>query len=603
MAITHDIRLTGKPEIDQFLNTNGLRLLPTTGNTYYWNFVTATDPKNITIEPVSNEVSKAMVRTALESISNVVNIHFKEVNYDVTYNNGFGVAAGTIYYSNGGGADLNSRGAGITIRTLNYPEPYPHYSTAAHEVLHLLGFSDGAARNPAYTTVDSVMSYRNMFNDTYGEKFKVYEYDASGKFLDIKLATNVTLGIYDIQALQSIYGANREYNAGNTTYKYTPETLQNFATLWDGGGNDTIDVSAFTLGVELNLNGGTRSNLFIKATSLNGWEYDGTRAIGIAYGANIENALGGKGNDVIYGNELRNDIRGGAGNDKLYGGADADTLYGDEGDDLIYGEAGDDTLYGGAGINRLYGGEGKDALYSLPGEQNALYGGNGDDKYHVYLGSDFTITEGVSEGKYDWLYLYGTATSNVTLVMPDNVEYANTMSLRTVGDARVTLIGNDLDNSLSGRIYAPDILSGGKGNDMLQGYSGGDTYLFGRGDGQDTILEYDNNGMGKADIDRLLFSDDINLDQLWFSRQTDNYNDSLVITLLGTSDKVTVRDWFDGGKYNKNAKLEEIVTKDGAMLTSAQVEDLVGIMSTKAMPKAGYSTLIDDYLLSHGTMV
>jgi Ca2+-binding RTX toxin-like protein len=64
--------------------------------------------------------------------------------------------------------------------------------------------------------------------------------------------------------------------------------------------------------------------------------------IAVAYGAVIENAVGGSGNDWLTGNAANNFLRGGAGQDKLNG---------DEGDDILQGGAGDDLLNGGLGTD------------------------------------------------------------------------------------------------------------------------------------------------------------------------------------------------------------------------------------------------------------
>ena len=77
--------------------------------------------------------------------------------------------------------------------------------------------------------------------------------------------------------------------------------------------------------------------------------------------ADVENAIGGSGNDTIYGNESDNALVGGAGDDQLWGG---------RGDDALYGGAGSDTLYAydrtdgfpsptlGAHPDRVHGGGG-----------------------------------------------------------------------------------------------------------------------------------------------------------------------------------------------------------------------------------------------------
>ncbi|MBK5142471.1 M10 family metallopeptidase C-terminal domain-containing protein [Budviciaceae bacterium BWR-B9] len=577
MATANDIKLTGNPEIDQFIREGGSRLLPTEGNTYYWYMPGETNPANTTIEPITNELAKNMVRDALQQISNVININFKEVNYPVGATGGFEIVSGTDSFPMGGGADLHSGQAGITIKHLNnYSDTNTSISskvrsTTMHEVLHLLGFDDGPINdNPDYTTVDSVMSYHSLINDVYGEKVRSYEFDENGSPKDgTSWATTSTLGIYDIQAIQSIYGANYNYNAGNTVYKYTPETLKNFQTIWDGGGIDTIDVSEFILGVELNLNDGTRSNLFIKDSSWNGWEYDGTRAIGIAYGANIENAIGGQGDDIIYGNKLDNIISGNDGNDKLYGGD------------------GNDWLDGGSGTNTLYGGAGNDKLISHGSD--TLYGGDGNDLYQIH-GTDFRIIE-EQNGGFDTIEIDSIYAA--TYVMPEHVE---NVRLNTGWSINSNLTGNDLNNSIHGN-FGDNILIGGKGNDSLAGFRGSDTYIFSQGDGRDTIDEYNNNNVPATDTDILLFND-ISIDQLWFSKYSSWGDESLLINVLGTTDQVTVYGW-----YSNNAKLEQIKTQDGVTLSIDQIESLVDIMASQTMPLANNSTIIDDYMMTQTSMI
>ena len=48
--------------------------------------------------------------------------------------------------------------------------------------------------------------------------------------------------VYDIVALQYLYGANNNFNGENTTYTFDPETPF-IKTIWDSGGVDTIDLS------------------------------------------------------------------------------------------------------------------------------------------------------------------------------------------------------------------------------------------------------------------------------------------------------------------------------------------------------------------------
>src|SRR5258708_36878996 len=77
--------------------------------------------------------------------------------------------------------------------------------------------------------------------------------------------------MYDIAALQTMYGANYTTNSGNTVYKWSPTTGEMFIdgvgqgapagnkifmTMWDGNGNDTYDFSNYTTNITVNLNPG-----------------------------------------------------------------------------------------------------------------------------------------------------------------------------------------------------------------------------------------------------------------------------------------------------------------------------------------------------------
>jgi Ca2+-binding RTX toxin-like protein len=135
--------------------------------------------------------------------------------------------------------------------------------------------------------------------------------------------------LYDILAIQRLYGANYATRADDTTYVSTPGSLQ-CLTIWDAGGIDTFDCSQQTAAVTIDLREGSFSSIGLKS--------DGTRAndnIAIAFGVTIENAAGGSGDDWIGGNGAANALSGGAGNDTLDGGVGNDTLDGGAGSDWI----------------------------------------------------------------------------------------------------------------------------------------------------------------------------------------------------------------------------------------------------------------------------
>lgn len=87
---------------------------------------------------------------------------------------------------------------------------------------------------------------------------------------------------------------------------------------------------------------------------------------------------GGNGDDLLFGNQGRDTLAGGADNDVIYGGRDNDMVFGQRGNDQLYGELGDDTIFGGSGDDTIYGGDGQDWLRGDRG-RDVLFGGSGDD--------------------------------------------------------------------------------------------------------------------------------------------------------------------------------------------------------------------------------
>ncbi|WFU50925.1 M10 family metallopeptidase [Sinorhizobium terangae] len=243
------------------------------------------------------------------------------------------------------------------------------WHTLLHELGHALGLSHGhdpddfGALPAQYNSIEfSVMTYSGFIGSG-----NAYWYERFGAPQTFMMA--------DIAALQEMYGADFTTNSGNTVYKWTPgsgATLVNgataiapganriFATVWDGGGNDTYDLSAYRTGLKIDLRPGQASTFnadqlaylgggpndgFARGNIFNALLYHGdTRSL-------IENVLGGSANDSIIGNQAANTVRGYAGNDALSG---------DRGNDLLDGGVGNDSLYGGAGADRLVGGTGAD---------------------------------------------------------------------------------------------------------------------------------------------------------------------------------------------------------------------------------------------------
>jgi serralysin len=174
--------------------------------------------------------------------------------------------------------------------------------------------------------------------------------------------------VHDIAVIQAKYGADMTTRTGDTTYGFnatadvTNEAMRfednemiTIFSIWDAGGNDTLDLSGYDSNSVIDLRpgayssaGGPGEQLSLAEINANnaaaGYSsrtaaydlYFGGRAganegipwseivdtdfvmdnnIGIAYGAIIENAIGGGGDDQLNGNSANNRLTGGAGRD------------------------------------------------------------------------------------------------------------------------------------------------------------------------------------------------------------------------------------------------------------------------------------------------
>jgi hypothetical protein len=215
-----------------------------------------------------------------------------------------------------------------------------NYESLIHEIGHALGLKhpfEGSSVLPLNLDSElyTIMSYNeienNLFRQTINNGNK-----ATIKFLQVVPETPM---VFDIAAIQAIYGVNTSYKTGDDTYTFDTRTPF-FKTLWDAAGIDTISVSNFAQPCKIDLIPGNYSSIRILSddlppniTSKTIPTYDGTNNLGIAYNCWIENAIGGNGNDTLIGNSRSNILIGNEGNDLLRGGLGKDSLTGGAGAD------------------------------------------------------------------------------------------------------------------------------------------------------------------------------------------------------------------------------------------------------------------------------
>lgn len=295
------------------------------------------------------------------------------------------------------------------------PEPGMHeWRTFLHELGHALGLKHGHA--------DEGTGYGALPADMDGYEYSLMTYrNYPGSDLSTSYGTTSAPQTYmmaDIAALQYLYGADFDTNAGSTTYRWAPGSSKTwvdgavaidpagpkiFATIWDGGGTDTYDLSVYKSDLRLDLRPGEHS-LFASAQAAD--LGDGVSAGGNIYNALqfegdkrslIENAKGGSGNDSITGNAGKNVLTGNngrdvlnglTGKDKLLGGGGNDTLKGGGGNDRLLGTAGKDKIDGGTGRDTLIGGKGSDIFVFAKGFNKDMVKDFQDDIDSVRLDDD-----------------------------------------------------------------------------------------------------------------------------------------------------------------------------------------------------------------------
>jgi uncharacterized protein (TIGR01370 family) len=262
---------------------------------------------------------------------------------------------------------------------------------------------------------------------------------------------------------------NNNYNILNDTYnKYinTPPASEN--TVEGGQGTDTIIPHDGTheidggSGVDVVDYSGSKKAVDVNLK--NNSQNSGAATSHVLH--DVENVIGTKLDDKIYGDDANNSISGGAGDDIIAGRSGEDTLSGELGDDKLQASSGDSLMIGGAGHDTISGGSGKDTIIGKDGK-NFLTGGTDEDTfvfekaYHNMMRanegdviSDFTSNEDKLDvsalpiTKLDMDAEYADAktlrleldeTKNVTHIISDGLDFSITL----VGDHTETLTQDD----------------------------------------------------------------------------------------------------------------------------------------------------------------
>nr|WP_305883173.1 M10 family metallopeptidase C-terminal domain-containing protein [Pseudomonas sp. NFACC37-1] len=424
--------------------------------------------------------------SALGMWSSVANIRFTQVGESATnvgdlrfggYQNMDDDTAAWAYFPD----ETPSAGDVWIGPVTNDPSPVKgtyDYLVFVHEIGHALGL-----KHPFSQLLSNPTVLAPQFDDV---RYTVMSYDAAYSYQP------TTPMLLDIAAIQSLYGANTQWQTGNNSYSWAAGQSI-FETIWDAGGTDSIDAFNQQEAVRINLNEGQFSKIGQAFTDLT-TQAAFNEGLAIAYGAKIENAFGSANADTLIGNALANVLNGRAGKDTMIGGAGNDTYVVDNTGDVIQesstlasetdtvisavdytlganievltlsssanlngtGNALNNRITGNAGANTLDGGSGIDTLI----------GGAGNDTYVVDNLKDVVTEATTLASEID------TVRASVNWTLGANLE-----NLILTGVAQISGTGNALNNVLTGNA-GNNVLNGGAGRDTLIGGAGNDAYTL-----------------------------------------------------------------------------------------------------------------------------
>ena len=225
-----------------------------------------------------------------------------------------------------------------------------------------------------------------------------------------------------------------------------------------------------------------------------------------------------------------------------------DILVGSDRDDVFIASRGKDTLEGklGADTYIFAKGHGQDVISEYDTYQSG--------KQDTLRFTDVNYNDVRFRRENDDLILFGYhGNDRITIqnfyyndyYQIENFQFADrTLSLEDMRREGIRFVGTEGDDELTDAHDENEVsfFTGGKGNDVLDGSYGADTYIFAKGHGQDVISEYDTYQSGKRDTLRFT---DVNYTDVRFRRE----NDDLILFGYHGNDRITIRNFYYDDYY------------------------------------------------------
>ena len=298
--------------------------------------------------------------------------------------------------------------------------------------------------------------------------------------------------------------------------------------------------------------------------------------LGINWADRVEEFRFADGSKITWQQMLAKMTTGTAGNDVLQGAYFADTFDGMAGNDVMRGyEEGD--------IYKFGRGCGQDVIEDL--NSNPLSTGNDIVQFgagisvaqiiftHNPANDDLLISiSGTSDTLTikDQYYVYDTLFGNLTKGRIEQFKWADgtVKTWSDIANAYFNKAKTAGADTIVGTNYG-ETIDGGAGNDTLQGRNGDDTYVFGRGYGQDVVTDTETDFLLAKTGDRVLFNADTAVADVQVLR---GVNESIVLRITPTGDTLTLTDNF---KYSylshRPNEIETIQFSNGTKWTGADL--------------------------------
>ena len=358
-----------------------------------------------------------------------------------------------------------------------------NYSAYATNLTATLNGSTNATVVGSGTTAGTSDIIVNVENFTGGAGNDTITGDANNNILIGGLGSDTVVGM-----------------GGSDTFIATFDDVRDTFDGGAGAGVDTANYSAYTGALTVTLNGGAASTVFGSGSS-NG-SSDTIQ--------NVENFIGGAGNDTITGDNITtntNTLTGGLGADIINGGGGNDTIIQtlDEAADTIDGGNGTDTVDYSAfttGLTVILNtstavtvvGSAANALNNdtVKNIENFISSTGGDQVTGDNLNNTFFATSDDAQDVFDGAGGTGD-TANYSA-------YATNLTATLNGSTNATVVGSGTTAGTSDIIVNVENFTGGAGNDTITGDASNNILIGGLG--SDTVV-----GMGGSDTFIATFDD------------------------------------------------------------------------------------------------